>query len=86
MIFEFTDNALADLEYGKKHDSTKIVKIKALLENIMQTPYAGIGKPEPLRFDFVGYWSRRIDREHRLAYKVDDDTVTVFACRFHYES
>ena len=54
------------------------------MENIMQTPHSGLGKPEPLKYDLSGYWSRRIDREHRLVYKVDEETLYIASCRFHY--
>ena len=84
MILEFTDRALEDYRYWKAHDSRKAVRIKKLLQNIAETPFTGIGRPEPLLFDLQGYWSRRIDREHRLVYKVASDTITVVACRYHY--
>ncbi len=75
---------MADYRYWKTNQPGKAAKIKALLENILDTPFTGIGKPEPLMFEFHGYWSRRIDREHRLVYKVEGDTVVVVACRYHY--
>lgn len=84
MILEFTDQALEDYRYWKAHDARKAARIKKLLQNITETPFTGIGKPEPLLFDLQGYWSRRIDREHRLVYKVAKDTITVVACRYHY--
>lgn len=84
MILQFTDQALEDLEHWKTHDHKKVDRIKKLLANIMETPYAGIGKPEALKYDLQGYWSRRIDHEHRLVYKVTDQEVVVVACRFHY--
>lgn len=84
MILEFTDQALEDYQYWKAHDVRKAARIKNLLRNITETPFTGIGKPEPLLFDLQGYWSRRIDREHRLVYKVADDRITVIACRYHY--
>ena len=84
MILQFTDQALEDYQHWKTHDSRKAARIKKLLENIMETPFTGIGKPEPLLFDLQGYWSWRIDREHRLVYKVANDMITVVACRYHY--
>ena len=84
MILQFTEKALEDLEHWKKHDSAKVAKIKTLLANVLETPFAGLGKPEPLMFDLRGCWSRRIDREHRLVYKVSGNAVTVISCRFHY--
>ena len=84
MILQFTDQALEDMEYWKQHDQQKVTRVKKLLTNIMETPYTGIGKPEALKYDLQGYWSRRIDHEHRLVYKVDGEAVIVVACRFHY--
>ncbi len=86
MIIKFTDQALEDLEYWKQHDQQKVARIKKLLTNIMETPYSGIGKPEALKYDLHGYWSRRIDHEHRLIYKVDSEAVIVVACRLHYRN
>ena len=85
MILQFTDQALEDLKYWKQHDQQKVARVKKLLTNIMETPYTGIGKPEALKYDLQGYWSRRIDHEHRLVYKVDGEAVVVVACRFHYK-
>lgn len=59
-------------------------KINDLIKEIMRTPFAGSGKPEPLRHDLTGCWSRRIDREHRLVYRVADGRVDIIACRQHY--
>jgi toxin YoeB len=56
-----------------------------LIKDIRNTPFAGLGKPEPLRHELQGYWSRRIDREHRLVYAVTDKEIVIIACRFHYE-
>ena len=85
MIIQFTEQGLVDYNYWKSHDSQKAQKIKKLIENILTTPFTGIGKPEPLLFDLKGYWSRRIDREHRLVYKVTPDALIIVSCRFHYE-
>lgn len=81
----FTVEAADDLAYWKKHDQRKVERIKALLDDIKVNHPKGIGKPEPLRHQKTGLWSRRIDREHRLVYSVENDTVIVYACRFHYE-
>jgi toxin YoeB len=61
-------------------------KIHALLENILETPYVGIGKPEPLKYELAGTWSRRINRKDRLRYRVRDDAVEVISCRDHYDA
>jgi toxin YoeB len=50
----------------------------------LRTPFSGLGKPEPLKHELRGYWSRRINDEHRLVYKVDDEAITIIACRYHY--
>jgi toxin YoeB len=84
MTFRFTEQALDDLEYWKAHDSQKLTRIKKLLTNITETPYSGLGKPETLKFDLQGYWSRRIDHEHRLVYTMAQDAVIVVSCRYHY--
>ncbi len=60
-------------------------KIIALIKDIQHTPFSGLGKPEPLRHELQGYWSRRINDEHRLIYKVTDDDLIIVACKYHYE-
>ena len=84
MIVQFTDQGLEDYTYWKAHDPQKVARIRKLLENILETPFTGIGKPEPLLFDLQGYWSRRITREHRLVYKVTTDALIIVSCRYHY--
>jgi len=61
------------------------LSINELLKDISRSPYEGIGKPEPLRFNYSGFWSRRIDEEHRLIYRVVDDEIQIAKCRFHYD-
>ncbi|MBO1304526.1 Txe/YoeB family addiction module toxin [Enterococcus sp. 669A] len=84
MELRWSPKAIEDLNYWKKNDVTKVKRIKKLIENIMETPYEGIGKPEPLKFQWSGYWSRRINSEHRLIYKYTDQYIEIAACRFHY--
>ena len=84
MILQFTEQGLEDYSYWKSHDPQRAKRIKKLIENILETPFTGLGKPEPLLFDLQGYWSRRINREHRLVYKVTEDVLVIVACRFHY--
>ncbi|GAD17562.1 Txe/YoeB family addiction module toxin [Lentilactobacillus otakiensis] len=81
---KFTSEGMNDLRYWQEHDEKKVKRIKQLLANIRDTPFKGIGKPEPLRFDYSGKWSRRIDQENRLIYSVDPDTITVYQARYHY--
>ncbi len=84
MEIEFTKSAYRDYRWWKKNDPKKIMRIEALCRDISKRPFEGIGKPEPLKFDLQGWWSRRIDKANRLVYSVDDDTVTVLSCRYHY--
>ena len=60
------------------------MRINALIEACLRTPFHGIGKPEPLRGDLKGFWSRRIDQEHRLVYRASDDGLRIIQCRYHY--
>lgn len=69
----------------QKADKKMVRKINELIKSIKRTPFEGIGKPEPLKFDLAGFWSRRIDQEHRLVYQVIDKEVKIIACRYHYE-
>ncbi len=84
MPLEFSTNALDDLSYWVKNDPKKALKIFKLFKEILKTPFSGTGKPEPLKYAFSGCWSRRIDREHRLVYKVEKKSIVVLACRYHY--
>ena len=85
MEVEFLDQALEDIDYWKK-SGYKVVqsKIANLLVSICKTPYAGIGKPEQLKHDLTGYWSRRITDEHRLVYRIQENLIIVISMRFHY--
>ncbi|MBQ7772476.1 MAG: Txe/YoeB family addiction module toxin [Bacteroidales bacterium] len=79
--------ALIDREYWKRSGNEKIMnRISVLLADILEHPYTGIGKPEPLKYELAGKWSRRINAEHRLIYSVSNDTVIVyvFSMRYHY--
>ncbi len=84
MKLVFDPNGLADLRYWIDTDRRKALKIIDLIENILASPFEGLGKTEPLKFELAGSWSRRIDQEHRLVYKIERDTVIVLACRYHY--
>lgn len=81
------EQAQKDRDYWKESGDKAIMnRITALLKDIVEHPYTGIGKPEPLKYDLAGKWSRRINSEHRLIYSVNEDIVTVyvFAMRYHY--
>jgi toxin YoeB len=84
MNVTFTPTALDDLRYWLKTDKKLADRILSLLEETRRTPFDGTGKPEPLRFQLAGCWSRRIDREHRLVYQVEENEIVVIACRYHY--
>lgn len=86
MIIEFTKQADLDLEYFKKSGNVQAIKIKQLLQSISDSPFAGIGQPEPLKHKLSGTWSRRINQEHRVIYEVVDDTVYVLSLKGHYNS
>jgi toxin YoeB len=76
--------ALEQLDEWKKSDPKILVKIISLITEISSTPFAGTGKPELLKHDLKGKWSRRITQEHRLVYEVTDTTIIIISCRFHY--
>ena len=81
----FTDAAWSDYLYWQAEDRKTLKKINDLIKDIKRSPYEGLGQPEPLRHQLQGYWSRRIDIEHRLVYKVEDRRKLVtIACRYHY--
>ncbi len=74
-----------DYLYWQKTDKMKLKRINELIKNSLRTPYEGIGKPEALKGDLKGYWSRRIDSEHRLVYKFESNNLFIAACRYHYK-
>jgi len=85
MEIVFTENALEDLKYWKLSGNTKIQKrIQQLLLSIQEAPFDGIGKPEGLKYNWAGYWSRRITEEHRLIYKIEGEKIRVIQLRDHY--
>ena len=86
MVLTFTENAWEDYLYWQKVDKKMVKKINELIKVIKRSPFDGIGKPEPLKHDLAGYWSRRIDQEHRLVYQVVAGELLIFACRYHYDS
>lgn len=85
MLLTFTENAWEDYVYWQKVDKKVLKKINELIKDIKRSPFQGIGKPEALKYDLAGYWSRRIDQEHRLVYKIEENELQIFACRFHYD-
>lgn len=84
MTIIFHPNGWEDYLYWKKTDKKMLKKINSLIKEISRTPYEGTGKPEPLKFDLTGFWSRRIDQEHRLVYRVVKKELHILTCRYHY--
>ena len=81
----FTAAAWDDYVYWQGQDRKTLRRINALIQDAMRSPFAGIGKPEPLRENLSGFWSRRIDDTHRLVYAVDGHDLAIIACRYHYK-
>jgi len=81
---EFDTAALEDLAWWIEQDRSKALRIMSLIKDVQRDPFKGIGKPEPLRHELKGSWSRRIDQEHRLIYQVTEEKIRILACRYHY--
>lgn len=81
----FVPDAWEAYLYWQRQDKKTLRRINALIEEAAREPFAGLGKPEPLRGNLSGYWSRRIDDSHRLVYRATDEELVVIACRFHYD-
>ena len=84
MVIKFSTNGWEDYLYWQATDRKILRRINQLIKDIERDPFAGIGKPEPLRHQLSGFWSRRIDSQHRLVYTVHDDILFVAQCRDHY--
>jgi toxin YoeB len=84
MEFLFKDEAETDLAYWYQTDKKIIKKIESLLISMKSTPFAGIGKPEALKYELSGQWSRRIDKKNRIVYSVEKDIITIYSLRGHY--
>jgi toxin YoeB len=83
---EFDVNAFEDLAWWVENDRKQALKIMKLIQAVQRNPFQGLGKPEPLKHDLSGCWSRRINQEHRLIDQVLDDKIRIIACRYHYSS
>ena len=81
----WTAAAWEDYVYWQGQDRKTLKRINALIQDSMRDPFVGIGKPEPLRENLSGFWSRRIDDTHRLVYSVEGDALAIIACRYHYD-
>ena len=84
MRLVFSDKSWSDYLYWQKNDKTVLKKINQLIKDIQRDPFSGLGKPEPLKYELSGLYSRRITDEHRLVYEVSDNSLAVVSCRFHY--
>ncbi|XKM12525.1 Txe/YoeB family addiction module toxin [Orbaceae bacterium ac157xtp] len=80
----FTDESWGDYLFWQKTDKKTLKRVNDLLKDIDRNLYSGIGKPEPLKFNLSGYWSRRIDGENRLVYKIENNNIIILSCRYHY--
>ena len=86
MIITFSKKALSEFNQWAKTDEKIFSRIEKLIDDIEQNPYLGLGKPEPLKHNLSGCWSRRINKEHRLVYHlIDNETIEILRCRDHYD-
>jgi toxin YoeB len=85
MRLVFTESAWQDYLWCQENDMKLVKRINLLLKDALRSPFAGLGKPEPLKADLSGYWSRRINDEHRLVYGISEGNLVIIACRFHYK-
>lgn len=83
MRYIFVNESWEDYLYWQATDKKKLKRIDELLKDIARNPHTGTGKPEPLKFKYSGFWSRRIDEEHRLIYRVGGEEIMIAKCRFH---
>jgi len=84
MILSWAQHAWDDYLYWQKLDKKILKRINTLIKDIQRQPFEGLGDPEPLKHNWSGYWSRRIDREHRLVYRVTDEAIIIVQARYHY--
>jgi toxin YoeB len=80
----FTDEAWESYVHWQSQDKKTLKRINDLIQAVQRNPFAGIGKPEPLKHSLAGCWSRRIDENNRLVYEVHDEEITILSCRYHY--
>lgn len=84
MEIVWQENAWEDYLFWQKNDKQKLKRINQLIRDCQRNKFEGIGKPEPLKENLSGFWSRRIDNEHRLIYKIQENRLHIIQCRFHY--
>jgi toxin YoeB len=80
----WSDNSWDEYLFWQSTDKKVLKKINSLIKDIKRSPFSGTGKPEPLKHELAGCWSRRITQEHRLVYIVDEDSISIVSCRYHY--
>ena len=85
MIKVWSDHAWVDYVYWQTQDKKILKRFNQLIKDIDRNGYEGIGKPEPLKYELQGFWSRRIDDEHRLVYRIEDNKIEILSCRLHYQ-
>ncbi|MDP2723276.1 MAG: Txe/YoeB family addiction module toxin [Bacteroidales bacterium] len=85
MKITFSKNAWEDYLSWQREDKRLLKKVNELIKEIQRTPFERIGNPEPLKYDLSGFWSRRIDREHRLLYQVVANEILIYSCKYHYD-
>jgi toxin YoeB len=85
MRIVFSKNSWEDYKSWQSEDKKMLRKINDLITDIQRSPHEGAGKPETLKYDLAGFWSRRIDREHRLVYQVIGEDILIYSCRYHYD-
>ena len=83
-LLAWTDDAWSDYVYWQRQDKKTLKRINKLITDTKRSPFEGIGKPEPLKENLSGFWSRRVDESNRLVYAVNDSHITVISCRYHY--
>ena len=85
MRIVFSKNAWEDYTSWLTEDKKMLKKINILIKDIQKSHYEGLGKPEPLKFDLAGLWSRRIDLDHRLVFRIEEGDLLIYACKYHYD-
>jgi toxin YoeB len=81
----FTEPGWDDYQYWQANDPDTLAKVNELIKDCRRSPFSGIGKPEPLKGNYKGWWSRRVTQEHRLVYRVEADVLWINQCRYHYD-
>ena len=84
MNIELRPQAKEDIEFFKKKSPADLKRIKSLIAAILEAPFSGIGKPEALKYDLSGYWSRRVNQKDRIVYCIKNNTLIILQCRYHY--